>query len=56
MVHTGVVGQYFPELDPNSKGPPRPVDPAIQARKIVSKIMDFLCFLLKVSQEKKRLC
>ncbi|XP_051167354.1 synaptotagmin-7 isoform X2 [Leptopilina boulardi] len=34
MVHTGVVGQYFPELDPNSKGPPRPVDPAIQARKI----------------------
>lgn len=36
MVHMGLVGQYFSELDPNYDGPPRAADPAVQARKLVS--------------------
>jgi len=36
MVHTGLGGQYFPELDPNFDGPPKAVDPAVRARKLVS--------------------
>ncbi|XP_014228308.1 synaptotagmin-7 isoform X2 [Trichogramma pretiosum] len=35
MVHTGLVGQYFSELDPNDDGPPRAHDPSVQARKLV---------------------
>jgi len=36
MVHTGLAGQYFPELDPNFDGPPRAANPAVRARKLVS--------------------
>nr|XP_012234791.1 PREDICTED: synaptotagmin-7 isoform X2 [Linepithema humile] len=35
MVYMGVAGQYFSELDPNFNGPPRAVDPAVRARKLV---------------------
>ncbi|XP_025153939.1 synaptotagmin-7 isoform X2 [Harpegnathos saltator] len=35
MVYTGLAGQYFSDLDPNSDGPPRAVDPAVRARKLV---------------------
>ncbi|XP_016836474.1 synaptotagmin-7 isoform X3 [Nasonia vitripennis] len=35
MVHMGLVGQYFSELDPNYDGPPRAADPAVQARKLI---------------------
>lgn len=38
MVHMGLVGQYFSELDPNYDGPPRAADPAVQARKLVSSL------------------
>jgi len=36
MVYMGLAGQYFSELDPNFNGPPRAVDPAVRARKLVS--------------------
>ncbi|XP_011255080.1 synaptotagmin-7 isoform X1 [Camponotus floridanus] len=35
MVYMGLAGQYFSELDPNFNGPPRAVDPAVRARKLV---------------------
>ncbi|KAL0103288.1 hypothetical protein PUN28_017519 [Cardiocondyla obscurior] len=35
MVYVGLVGQYFSELDPNFDGPPKAVDPAVRARKLV---------------------
>lgn len=36
MVYVGIAGQYFSELDPNFNGPPKAVDPAVRARKLVS--------------------
>lgn len=36
MVYIGIAGQYFSELDPNFNGPPKAVDPAVHARKLVS--------------------
>lgn len=36
MVYTGLAGQYFSDLDPNSDGPPRAIDPAVRVRKLVS--------------------
>ncbi|XP_032668898.1 synaptotagmin-7 isoform X1 [Odontomachus brunneus] len=35
MMYTGLADQYFSDLDPNSDGPPRAVDPAVRARKLV---------------------
>ncbi|EZA57013.1 hypothetical protein X777_01619 [Ooceraea biroi] len=35
MVYMGLAGQYFSELDPNFNGPPRAVDPAVRARKLM---------------------
>ncbi|XP_011701204.1 PREDICTED: synaptotagmin-7 [Wasmannia auropunctata] len=35
MVYMGLAGQYFSELDPNFDGPPKAVDPAVRARKLV---------------------
>ncbi|XP_024886070.1 synaptotagmin-7 isoform X3 [Temnothorax curvispinosus] len=35
MVYMGLAGQYFLELDPNFNGPPRAVDAAVRARKLV---------------------
>ncbi|KAG7201525.1 hypothetical protein KM043_004277 [Ampulex compressa] len=35
MVYMGLAGQYFSELDPNFDGPPRAIDPAVHARKLV---------------------
>ncbi|KYQ54961.1 hypothetical protein ALC60_06303 [Trachymyrmex zeteki] len=35
MVYMGLAGQYFSELDSNFNGPPRAVDPAVRARKLV---------------------
>ncbi|XP_011865167.1 PREDICTED: synaptotagmin-7 isoform X2 [Vollenhovia emeryi] len=35
MVYMGLAGQNFSELDPNFDGPPRAVDPAVRARKLV---------------------
>jgi len=36
MVYVGLAGQYFSELDPNFNGHPKAVDPAVNARKLVS--------------------
>ncbi|XP_014489022.1 PREDICTED: synaptotagmin-7 isoform X2 [Dinoponera quadriceps] len=35
MVYAGLAGQYLSDLDPNSNGPPRAVDPAVHAHKLV---------------------
>ncbi|XP_015178475.1 PREDICTED: synaptotagmin-7 [Polistes dominula] len=35
MVHMGIAGQYFSELEPNFNGPPKAIDPAVRARKLV---------------------
>nr|KAF7425116.1 hypothetical protein H0235_007554 [Vespula pensylvanica] len=35
MVHMGIAGQYFAELEPNFDGPPKAIDPAVRARKLV---------------------
>ncbi|KAF7401188.1 hypothetical protein HZH68_007008 [Vespula germanica] len=31
----GIAGQYFAELEPNFDGPPKAIDPAVRARKLV---------------------
>lgn len=49
MVHMGLTGQYFSEVDLNNDGSRRAADPTVQARKLVSTN-------LKLSESIVRVC